>query len=75
MSESEVDSDLDVLLRHDSIDVRGARVHTASAKLNRIMAQKNIKITVDLGLGHFSATYYTCDLSIGYVRINSAYRT
>ena len=30
---------------------------------------------IDLGLGRFSASYYTCDLSVGYVRINSAYRT
>lgn len=64
-----------VRLGSEIVARNGGRVNAAPAKLNRIMAQKNIKITVDLGLGHFSATYYTCDLSIGYVRINSAYRT
>ena len=53
----------------------GGRVKQKAAVLNRIFAQKNIKITVDLGLGKFNATAYTCDFSTSYVRINSAYRT
>jgi len=53
----------------------GGRVKKKAAVLNRIFAQKNIKIKVDLGLGHAHATAYTCDLSTSYVRINSAYRT
>lgn len=53
----------------------GGRVKQNAAVLNRIFAQKNIKITVDLGLGKFNATSYTCDFSTSYVRINSAYRT
>lgn len=53
----------------------GGRVKQNANALNRVFAQKNIKITVDLGLGKFSATAYTCDFSTNYVRINSAYRT
>ncbi len=53
----------------------GGRVKQKAAALNRIFAQKNIKITVDLGLGKYGATAYTCDFSTSYVRINSAYRT
>ena len=53
----------------------GGRVKQKAAVLNRVFAQKNIKITVDLGLGKYSASAYTCDFSTGYVRINSAYRT
>ncbi len=53
----------------------GGRVKQNAATLNRIFAQKNIKITIDLGLGKFNATAYTCDFSTNYVRINSAYRT
>ena len=53
----------------------GGRVKQKAVVLNRIFAQKNIKITVDLGLGKYSATAYTCDFSTNYVRINSAYRT
>ncbi len=53
----------------------GGRVKQSTAALNRVFAQKNIKITVDIGLGKYGATAYTCDFSTGYVRINSAYRT
>lgn len=53
----------------------GGRVKQNAAQLNRVFAQKNIKITVDLGLGKYSSSAYTCDLSTNYVRINSAYRT
>lgn len=53
----------------------GGRVKQKAASLNRVFAQKNIRITVDLGLGKYGATAYTCDLSTNYVRINSAYRT
>lgn len=53
----------------------GGRVKKKAAILNRVFAQKNIKIVVDLGLGKYTASVYTCDLSTHYVRINSAYRT
>ncbi|MDP8212167.1 MAG: bifunctional glutamate N-acetyltransferase/amino-acid acetyltransferase ArgJ [Candidatus Zapsychrus exili] len=35
--------------------------------------EKEIKIIVDLGLGKASASAYTCDLSLDYVRINGKY--
>lgn len=38
-------------------------------------AQKEIVVTVDLGLGKHGATAYTCDLSTDYVVFNSAYHT
>ena len=53
----------------------GGRVKKKAVLLNRVFAQKNIKITVDLGIGRFGSTATTCDLSTNYVRINSAYRT
>ncbi len=40
-----------------------------------IMKEKNIKITVDIGLGDSRATAYGCDLSYDYVRINAEYST
>ncbi len=64
-----------IFLGKESVLRNGGRVKQNAAVLNRIFAQKNIKITVDLGLGKFSATSYTCDFSTNYVRINSAYRT
>lgn len=40
-----------------------------------IMKEKDIKITVDIGLGDGVATAYGCDLSYDYVRINAEYST
>ena len=64
-----------ITLGKEPVLQNGGRVKQNAAVLNRVFAQKNIKITVDLGLGKFSATAYTCDFSTNYVRINSAYRT
>jgi len=40
-----------------------------------IMEREEIKITVDLAIGDFTATAYGCDLSYEYVSINSEYST
>ncbi len=36
---------------------------------------RNIRITVDLGLGEGRATVWTCDLTHGYISINADYRS
>ncbi len=41
----------------------------------RVMAQSDITIRVDLGRGVASAQVWTCDLSHDYVRINAEYRS
>ena len=66
---------LHIYLGKELVLKNGGRVQKKAAVLNRVFAQKNIKITVDLGMGKFGATAYTCDFSTTYVRINSAYRT
>jgi glutamate N-acetyltransferase/amino-acid N-acetyltransferase len=43
--------------------------------LKGVLAQKEIKITVDLGMGDSAATMWTCDFSEGYIRINAKYGT
>ena len=40
-----------------------------------VMESSDIKITVDLNLGEYSAKAYGCDLSYEYVRINAEYST
>lgn len=46
---------------------------------SRILKEREIAIRVDIGnvagVGGHSATYYTSDLSVGYVEINSDYRS
>jgi glutamate N-acetyltransferase / amino-acid N-acetyltransferase len=44
-------------------------------KAKKILQQKEIIITVDLHGGKYSATFWTCDLSTDYVKINANYRT
>ncbi|MDB5102801.1 MAG: N-acetylglutamate synthase/glutamate N-acetyltransferase [Fibrobacteres bacterium] len=39
------------------------------------MKSKDVSVKVDLGLGKEAWTYWTCDLSYEYVKINAAYRT
>ncbi len=53
----------------------GDEVKKKPGVLDKIFSKKNIKITVDLGLGRGEATAYTCDISIAYVKLNSAYHT
>lgn len=40
-----------------------------------VLKEKNIAITIDLGMGSHAATMWTCDFSAEYVRINAEYRT
>lgn len=40
-----------------------------------VMAEHDIDIRVDLGLGHATQTLWTCDFSYDYVKINAEYRT
>ena len=39
------------------------------------MAEHDIVIDIELGLGNVDATVWTCDLSYGYVKINGEYTT
>ena len=38
-------------------------------------AGQEVRITVDLGLGHGRARVWTCDLTHGYISINADYRS
>jgi glutamate N-acetyltransferase/amino-acid N-acetyltransferase len=41
----------------------------------KVLAKKDITITIDLGMGKKTSKSLTCDLTDGYIRINAAYRT
>ena len=66
---------MQIYLGKELVVRNGGRVQKPANILNRIFAQKNIRVCIDLGLGKFSSHYYTSDLSTNYVRINSAYST
>ncbi|MBR0289120.1 MAG: bifunctional glutamate N-acetyltransferase/amino-acid acetyltransferase ArgJ [Selenomonadaceae bacterium] len=43
--------------------------------MKKILAEHDIVVDIELGLGKDSATIYTCDLSFQYVKINADYTT
>ncbi|MEM9741853.1 MAG: bifunctional glutamate N-acetyltransferase/amino-acid acetyltransferase ArgJ [Pseudomonadota bacterium] len=47
----------------------------SEAQASAIMAEPELSIDVELGLGGGATTVWTCDLSYDYVRINAEYRT
>ena len=54
--------------------------HSVGAKydadaLRKVMADKNILIDIELGLGDSEATVWSCDFSYEYVKINGEYHT
>jgi len=46
-----------------------------SKEAEALMAAAEIELTLDLGQGDAATTFWTCDLSYDYVRINAEYRT
>lgn len=57
--------------------VKSGEISRASdlALLKKIMANEEIIITLDFGMGEDSATAWGCDLTYDYVRINAEYTT
>jgi glutamate N-acetyltransferase/amino-acid N-acetyltransferase len=45
------------------------------AKMSAYMKQKELEVTVDVGVGRGSASIWTCDLTKRYVEINGDYRS
>jgi glutamate N-acetyltransferase/amino-acid N-acetyltransferase len=54
---------------------KGGRADYSEDVVAEKMKAKDVSVKVDLGLGKESWTYWTCDLSYDYVKINAAYRT
>jgi len=52
--------------------VGGSEVEEMASEIFR---QKEIAVHLDLGLGKFSFTAYTCDFSYDYIKINASYRS
>jgi glutamate N-acetyltransferase/amino-acid N-acetyltransferase len=66
----------DVALSIQGVEVfRGSAVPFDAAALSKSLAQEEVRIDLHLGAGDASATAYGCDLTPGYVRINSEYTT
>ena len=43
--------------------------------MKKILAEHDIIVDIELGLGQSAATIYTCDMTFAYVKINADYTT
>lgn len=53
----------------------GYKTNYQEKEAAEILAQKNIVITLDLNMGDKNTTWWTCDYSEDYIKINAHYRT
>jgi glutamate N-acetyltransferase / amino-acid N-acetyltransferase len=53
----------------------GGRQPFDREKIIEMLEQKDVQVTIDLGVGHASATVFTCDLTFEYITINAEYHT
>ncbi|GLB42220.1 hypothetical protein LshimejAT787_1102350 [Lyophyllum shimeji] len=55
--------------------VRGEPENVDEVRAKEILSQEDFGVVVELGMGSEEATYWTCDFSYEYVRINGDYRS
>jgi glutamate N-acetyltransferase/amino-acid N-acetyltransferase len=65
----------DICIGGLAVFVKGAPVKFSEVKAKSILMKKEVLITVDLHDGAAFASYYTCDLSFDYIKINASYRS
>jgi glutamate N-acetyltransferase/amino-acid N-acetyltransferase len=53
----------------------GEPLQVSADEARKPMLEKELTITIDLGLGKAQATAFTCDFSYDYVKINAEYHT
>jgi glutamate N-acetyltransferase/amino-acid N-acetyltransferase len=69
-------SRVDLYIGNVPLVVRGVgRGKEAEEAASKRLKEKEFEITLKLGRGKAAATYWTCDLSLDYVRINADYRS
>ena len=73
-----------VKVNPNSIDIKiggilvarnGQAADFSESRAKKALKKKEVKVSIDLKAGKQSATYYTCDFSFGYVKINASYRS
>jgi glutamate N-acetyltransferase / amino-acid N-acetyltransferase len=62
----------EVCVFRDGTPVGGSRVEEEAS---RVFRQKEIVVTLNLGMGNATMSVYTCDFSFDYVKINASYRS
>ncbi|MCX7798193.1 MAG: bifunctional glutamate N-acetyltransferase/amino-acid acetyltransferase ArgJ [Melioribacter sp.] len=65
----------EIIINGTPILLRNYNVILPAKEANKTLKQKEINLLVKLNIGNGKATYWTCDLSEEYVKINGSYRT
>ena len=65
----------DIFIGSLPVFIQGAPVKFSEAKAKSLLVKKEVMITVALHAGAAAASYYTCDLSFDYIKINASYRS
>lgn len=75
-AEAQVDPNkVDIYIGDVAVARNGAGAAFAEEKVQQLLAEQDIVITVNLQQGEYSATAWTCDLTYDYIKINAEYRT
>jgi glutamate N-acetyltransferase/amino-acid N-acetyltransferase len=73
---AEVDEEtLTIKFGHCAFFEKGTPLKVNMEEAKRVMAEKEITVTVDCGMGEKEALFLTSDLSYAYVKINAEYTT
>ncbi|HBU70340.1 MAG TPA: ornithine acetyltransferase [Elusimicrobia bacterium] len=68
-------SKVDIRIGGLKVASKGMALNFSEAAAKKILTQKEILITLDLNMGSSFCSYYTCDLSFDYIKINASYRS
>lgn len=66
---------LTVKIGHITVFANGMGAPFDKSAASKLLKEKDVKLSIDLAQGDFSATFWTCDFSYDYVRINAEYHT
>jgi glutamate N-acetyltransferase/amino-acid N-acetyltransferase len=66
---------VEIRIGHVKVAEKGVGIFFSEALAKRVLENKNVKLSIHLHQGTEEATAWGCDLSHGYIQINSAYRS
>jgi glutamate N-acetyltransferase / amino-acid N-acetyltransferase len=66
---------VDIFLGTVQVTARGKGLFFDESEAKAVLMQEEIPVLIDLHMGTEEVIAYGCDLSYGYIKINSAYRS
>lgn len=68
-------SRVEIAVNNLQVCQRGQGIRFDESRAKKLLSQSEIQIEVQLRRGRHSATFWTCDFTEDYIRINASYRT